>query len=412
MMILQRDRGSEHGLEISGLTETAEYLPSMLAYCRLPFIPEREIAEIDNERHIFYRTTGLLPLKDIWKDEAPDPNKMENLLRSLKTAVGQLEGYMMPPEYILLHPAYVFTDAAGNIYFLYVPGLEGSFEGHLREFCQETLRLFSSTDREKLRGIYRFCSPVLEKPSCFWDMDFLSSGPMHFAEEVAEMSSVSLSGGGRVPGRFRGKTEEIRAKPYEESDGKTLHRRKYKRNTVGRARPAEQSRLKEGRRTAKRRSRVPGRAQLNAIMRAAAAESEEEYSRFIPENEKNRLTGDRKDVSLSEPYDVGTGVLMRDPSRPVTKLIPKELKWVEEIRIGEGTGTLGRQKNCCRYVLQVPGVSREHAELRKEGNRVWIMDMGSTNGTWLNRRRLPAGTEEVLRPGDEVCIANILFQVE
>lgn len=44
---------------------------------------------------------------------------------------------------------------------------------------------------------------------------------------------------------------------------------------------------------------------------------------------------------------------------------------------------LGRGTDCDLRLVD-PGVSRHHAEIRMEGSMVTLVDLGSTNGTFLN----------------------------
>ena len=48
-------------------------------------------------------------------------------------------------------------------------------------------------------------------------------------------------------------------------------------------------------------------------------------------------------------------------------------------------------------------VSRHHAEFQVTDGHLWVRDMGSTNGTYVNKRRTD-GIE--LRPGDEVIVGR------
>lgn len=59
-------------------------------------------------------------------------------------------------------------------------------------------------------------------------------------------------------------------------------------------------------------------------------------------------------------------------------------------------------------------VSRRHARIRRSNGSYSIEDLGSTNGTYLNRgRRLLPGTAEALNDGDEVIVGKtfLRFQV-
>ncbi|NHZ73099.1 MAG: SpoIIE family protein phosphatase [Nitrospirae bacterium] len=55
-------------------------------------------------------------------------------------------------------------------------------------------------------------------------------------------------------------------------------------------------------------------------------------------------------------------------------------------------------------VVQDRFLSRQHARLFRKGNHIWIEDLGSSNGTWLNDRRVEQPTE--IHPGDELRLST------
>jgi hypothetical protein len=63
------------------------------------------------------------------------------------------------------------------------------------------------------------------------------------------------------------------------------------------------------------------------------------------------------------------------------------------------------------YQAYASGVSRLHAVVKRESERVVIMDLGSSNGTYLNGRRLNPHTEEALKHGDVVALGKLKIQV-
>jgi len=63
------------------------------------------------------------------------------------------------------------------------------------------------------------------------------------------------------------------------------------------------------------------------------------------------------------------------------------------------------------YQAYASGVSRLHAVVKREGDRTIVMDLGSSNGTYLNGRRLNPHTEEELRHGDVVALGKLKIQV-
>lgn len=57
------------------------------------------------------------------------------------------------------------------------------------------------------------------------------------------------------------------------------------------------------------------------------------------------------------------------------------------------------------------GVSRRHVAIRRKGPLVYVSDMGSTNGTFLNGRKLQRGEERILRDGDEIHLSHLMVRV-
>lgn len=75
-----------------------------------------------------------------------------------------------------------------------------------------------------------------------------------------------------------------------------------------------------------------------------------------------------------------------------------------EIPVPEGRTTLGRGSDAS-HRLDDEGLSRLHASIFREGDRFWVVDENSTNGTFVNGEKVgPRGT--VLKDGDEVSIGN------
>ena len=63
------------------------------------------------------------------------------------------------------------------------------------------------------------------------------------------------------------------------------------------------------------------------------------------------------------------------------------------------------------YQAYASGVSRLHAVVKREDSRVAVMDLGSSNGTYVNGRRLNPHTEESLSHGDIVALGKLKIQI-
>jgi len=72
---------------------------------------------------------------------------------------------------------------------------------------------------------------------------------------------------------------------------------------------------------------------------------------------------------------------------------------------------LGRSEEA-KFRIQHDLVSRRHCELFESQGRVYVRDLGSTNGTYLNDEQVPASTKTVVLPGGVVRVGGLSFAVE
>ena len=63
------------------------------------------------------------------------------------------------------------------------------------------------------------------------------------------------------------------------------------------------------------------------------------------------------------------------------------------------------------YQAYASGVSRLHAVIKRDIGRVLLMDLGSSNGTYINGRRLNPNEETLLGNGDVVALGKLKIQV-
>ncbi len=63
------------------------------------------------------------------------------------------------------------------------------------------------------------------------------------------------------------------------------------------------------------------------------------------------------------------------------------------------------------YQAYASGVSRLHAVVKRDSERVFVMDLGSSNGTYVNGRRINPHVEESLNHGDILALGKLKIQV-
>ena len=79
--------------------------------------------------------------------------------------------------------------------------------------------------------------------------------------------------------------------------------------------------------------------------------------------------------------------------------------------IPPGRSTIGRAPPT-GIVVDDESVSRRHASVARDGGHVVLSDLRSTNGTWINGRRLPGGGSQELHAGDTVRLGQVSMAFE
>ena len=74
---------------------------------------------------------------------------------------------------------------------------------------------------------------------------------------------------------------------------------------------------------------------------------------------------------------------------------------------------LGSSQNTADGVITFnKAISRKHCSIRKNGDKYYITDLGSSNGTFVNGVKLMQGESIEIKVGDKIKLANSLFSVE
>lgn len=103
----------------------------------------------------------------------------------------------------------------------------------------------------------------------------------------------------------------------------------------------------------------------------------------------------------------------RSSSRKVKK-VPRHAAIVEGTSTSGKNFDLGQELTIgradkCHVVLDDTYVSQVHARIFSRGDSYFIEDLGSTNGTYLNRKRVGGATE--LQRGDRVKIGKTVLEM-
>ena len=79
------------------------------------------------------------------------------------------------------------------------------------------------------------------------------------------------------------------------------------------------------------------------------------------------------------------------------------------LKLGDGITTAGRHDEC-QLRIKSSQVSRKHCQFFEKNGMLMVKDLGSSNGTFLNGKKIEG--QRVLEPGDELTVGPVKLRVE
>lgn len=139
-------------------------------------------------------------------------------------------------------------------------------------------------------------------------------------------------------------------------------------------------------------------------------EKEEESSESP--SEKTEGSEEKKKKSETEKASPGAFDEDFDESLEGTRLLGGESLFLVNKETGKAYGikekktVIGRKRSCDIVLSESSYISRKHLVFISDKGRYFVSDAGSSNGSFVNGRRLPEDTMFQVRPGDEIKLAD------
>lgn len=139
----------------------------------------------------------------------------------------------------------------------------------------------------------------------------------------------------------------------------------------------------------------------NEAKESEVSKSQEEYVRICDCGAVNSATA-KKCTECGEDISDIAPTFNEQRSECVFVMTSVDGTYVFEIK--EGEVVIGREHEMKEYLMNKPYVSRQHAKLIKEANRVFIENLSGTNYTFVNNQRIAERTE--LKFDDEIGLGG------
>lgn len=320
------------------------------------FIPVKKIAW-DNEIRLHYDITGKQSLDKGFVKRKISYEELSELLYSISSQVKECRRLFLDVSGIVLSPEYIYMDLSNDrFYWIFYPCNRDTHE--VMELAEYLLEHIDNSNHAAVRTVYELYRRAKE-------------GSID-AENLYEILKAEKEEGEII-------NTEVSESP--QTDKKEIIREKEMRKS-------------------KLEKKIDS---LFDIMKSKIAESRKTEKDFKYENYEADLNEEEDDTCDSE---FGT-VLISLPEGNSRKLISRDNS-IPDAKLEFFPCVLGSRQDCVDILLNDRSVSRMHAQIDEAQGKLFLYDLNSTNGTFVNGQRIIAEEREIME-GDEIQIGNVRF---
>ena len=416
-----------------------DYIVGMFAHNDIPAFVPVSFKSLNLENYFCYNMNGLIPINQSFEMNKLTAERIEAFLRSIIKVAKSMEEFLLPFDRLITDEAYIYESLGKKDEFHWIYGIESGNCTFTRLF-ERLLDRVDYKDDSAVKMIYSLYQA---------------------AKESEGMQGVS-SGGSLQ--RIREKAEEILSAPHMSLDmrARELIRAENERNSIKRLKGIETgtedkacSKEIEGADSMARRYRAEAESKKSrsqrvdiedapkakiSLFKKRQNEEKSDKTMFVKSKLKkvwDYLNADigSKPEKLVDLQAVGEDEIsynVREVKQPKTEasdnageattlltgamisngiycLKPEDTN-EDNILLTEFPFFIGKSGDKTHHTIEDSTVSRFHARIDREEEELWLTDLNSTNGTFLNGIRLmPFGRMRVNK-GDSIVISRKRYE--
>lgn len=340
------------------------YQRKMITENRIKGLLMSQEKNINGDVLLYYEITSKQSLFSIYDGKCIHMDQIQELFIQLKLVNDTLLNYLLDGSCLILLPEFIFQNfETKEFYFLYYPDPEeGGFE-KLIDF------LIARVDNEDMKAV----ETVYKIADLFHQEQFVLDEILKWFQEEKESGHDISENAAFV---YRGEETNFHACQIEELMEEKAE--KENRNWIHRM----VSKL------------------LEKIKRKKILDKKEEMQRYTQTSEN---------IIYEQAADVENTVFIPWTKNYENKLYSLDKKNKCHIDLEKLPITVGKLAGAVDMVINESSISRMHAKFSRNGNKIFVTDLNSTNGTFRNGMRLLPNASEIIEPGDEIRLGKLKF---
>lgn len=413
-----------------------DYITKMLIHNNIPAFVKAKFKSLNCENYICYNMNGLIPVSQSFEINKLNAERVEGFLRSIVRLYASMEEFLLPFDRLIVDEAYIYENYNKKNEFYWIYG--------------------NSTVNSRFTGLFE---RLLDKVDYKDEKAVKIMYSMYQAAKDSEEILNREIGGSSIT-KIKEKAEEILSAPYQSLDirAREIIRRENERVNfeMPNIRMKDELKLSGYKEVSETADSMAKRYRAEVKNKEAKRSLEEnEKKKKEKKDKKNGLIIDKKIDMKSKlkkvwsylNSDIGskpvieeeivaveeeTSYNIREVRSPVIKekdIINNETTLLTGAMVGNRVYCLksedmnednilltefpffiGKSGENTNHRIDDSTVSRFHARIDKEEDDLWLTDLNSTNGTFLNGIRLIPYDRIRVSKGDSVVISRKRYE--
>lgn len=405
-----------------------DYITGMLIHNEIPAFAPARFKSLNAENYICYNMNGLIPISQSFELHKLNAKRAEGLLHSIIRLYKSMEEFMLPFDRLVIDESYIYENYNKKDEFYWIYGSEIT-DGRFSGLFERLLDRVDYKDDKAVKIMYSMYQAAKDSE------DILN-------KEIGGSSILKI----------KEKAEEILSAPYQSLDvrAKELIQLENEKSAYGMTPEKFDTMARRYRAEAENRKIernieiIEGKNQKNNKIKKSKAVLDKKVEKKFDIKSKFKKVWDYLNADIgSRPVDEKE-ILAAVEEEPSYNVREVRNKTVEDRKVMDDSTTLltgamvgngiyclksedmneynilltefpffiGKSGEKTNYRIEDSTVSRFHARIDKEENELWLTDLNSTNGTFLNGIRLLPYDRIKVDRGDFIVISRKRYEVK